>query len=78
MSIEGYLTVNEAGDLKGVSGSRIRQFISEGRLDSIKVGNLRLVKKTDVEALEIGRTGRPKDENPSKNALAQRKYRENK
>lgn len=78
MSLEGYLTVNEAGALIGVSGSRIRQLISEGRLESIKVGNLRLVKKTDVESLETGKTGRPKDENPSKNALAQRKYRESK
>ena len=77
MSIEGYLTVNEAADLANISGSRIRQFIVEGRLESIKIGNLRLIKKTDVENLELKRTGRPKIKNPSKNTLAQRKYREN-
>lgn len=75
MSVEGYLTVNEAAELAGISGSRIRQFIVEGRLASIKVGNLRLIKKTDLEALELKKNGRPKLENPSKNTLAQRKYR---
>lgn len=78
MELQGYLTVNEAGELIGVSGGRIRQFISENRLPSIKVGNLRLVKETDVKKLKDLKTGRPKDEKPSKNALAQRKYRETK
>lgn len=75
MSVEGYLTVNEAAELSRISGSRIRQFIVEGRLPSIKVGNLRLIKQTDVEALELKKNGRPRVENPSKNTLAQRKYR---
>ena len=34
----GYYTVEEAAEKLGVSGRRIRQFISEGRLGARKVG----------------------------------------
>ena len=75
MELEGYLTVKEAADYKGVSGGRIRQFIAEGRLASIKVGNTRLIKKADLDGLEIKESGRPRIKNPSKAALAKRKSR---
>ena len=63
MEIEGYLTVVEAGEILGVTGGRIRQFISEGRLPSIKAGNTRLIKREDLDKLEIKNSGRPKVEN---------------
>jgi excisionase family DNA binding protein len=75
MEIEGYLTVNEAAEFLKVSGGRIRQFISEGRLDSIKVGNTRLIKQVDLENLEIKKSGRPEVEKPNKATLAKRKSR---
>ncbi len=77
MGVEGYLTVNEAAAKLGVSGGRVRQLVADGKLASIKVGNLRLIQKTDVEAFELPAKGRPKVENPSKNTLAQREYRKN-
>lgn len=75
MGVEGYLTVNETATQLGVSAGRVRQLVADGTLASIKVGNLRLIQKTDVEAFELPAMGRPKIENPSKNTLAQRRYR---
>jgi excisionase family DNA binding protein len=41
--MEGYLTTAEAGDLLGVSASRVRQFILQGRLVAQKVGSKTLI-----------------------------------
>ncbi len=78
MEIEGYLTVVEAAEYLKVSGGRIRQFIGKKRLDSIKVGNTRLIKKDSLDSLEIKKSGRPEIENPTKSALAKRKARSSK
>ena len=78
MEIEGYLTVKEAAEILKVTGGRIRQFIAEGRLNSIKVGTTRLIKREDLERLEIKKTGRPEVSNPSKSAISKRKSRKDK
>lgn len=78
MGIEGHLTVAEAAEFLGVSAGRVRQLIVDHKIASVKVGNMRLIKQTDLEAFEMPSMGRPKVENPSKNTLAQRKYRKNK
>ncbi len=44
----GYLTVNEAGKELGVSARRVRQFLLDGRLSAIKVGNQYLISKEAV------------------------------
>ncbi len=44
----GYLTAREAGEELGVSARRVRQFIKEGRLNAIKVGNQYLISKEAV------------------------------
>ena len=75
MGVAGYLTVNEAAKFLNVSGGRIRQFISEDRFASIKVGNMRLIKKEDLLQFEAKKSGRPEIENPTKSALAKRKSR---
>lgn len=75
MELEGYLTVVEVAESLGVSGGRIRQFISEGRLQSIKVGNTRLIKRVDLENLEVKKSGRPEVKSPNKATLAKRKSR---
>lgn len=75
MEIEGYLTVKEAAELKNVTGGRIRQFINEGRLPSIKVGTTRLIKEEDLKNLEVKKTGRPEIENPTRSAISKRKSR---
>lgn len=41
--MNGYATTSEAGDLLGVSASRVRQFILEGRLPAKKVGGKTLI-----------------------------------
>jgi len=41
--MEGYLTTTEAGNLLGVSASRVRQFILQGRLVAQKVGSKTLI-----------------------------------
>lgn len=75
MGVEGYLTVNEAAEFLNVSGGRIRQFISEDRMPSIKVGNMRLIKKEDLLSFKVKKSGRPEVENPNKATLAKRKSR---
>lgn len=44
----GYLTAREAGEELGVSARRVRQFIKEGRLNAVKVGNQYLISKEAV------------------------------
>ena len=44
--MEGYLTTKEAGNLLGVSASRVRQFILQGRLVAQKVGSKTLIVST--------------------------------
>ncbi|HEX8248993.1 MAG TPA: excisionase family DNA-binding protein [Pyrinomonadaceae bacterium] len=73
--LEGYLTVNEAAERRGITGGRIRQFISENRLASIKVGNTRLIKTEDLDRLEIKKSGGQKKEKVTRSALSKRKTR---
>lgn len=58
--LEGYLTVKEAGEKLGVSGGRIRQFIAEGRLESLKLGQMRVIRESDLESVKERIAGRPK------------------
>lgn len=44
----GYLTATEAGEELGVSSRRVRQFIKDGRLNAMKVGNQYLISKEAV------------------------------
>lgn len=57
------ITTTEASKILGVSASRVRQFIIEGRLESTKLGRDQLLKQSDVEVFALKareRTGRPK------------------
>lgn len=74
--LEGYLTVNEAAERLSVTGGRIRQFIAENRLASIKVGNTRLIKTEDLDTLEIKPSGGQRKEKVTRSALSKRKTRE--
>jgi excisionase family DNA binding protein len=60
MSLDEYVTVKEAAEILSVSDGRVRQYIMENRLPSQKVGNLRLIKRSDVESFEAKDSGRPK------------------
>lgn len=45
------LTSKEAAELLEVSESRIRQFILANRVRSRKVGNTRLIKRSDIDKI---------------------------
>jgi excisionase family DNA binding protein len=61
--LEGYLTTKEAAEKLSVSEGRIRQFVAEGRLPAIKVGQTNLVKESDLSLIADRKTGRPPKEN---------------
>lgn len=57
------ISTNDAAKILGVSASRVRQLIIEGRLDAVKIGRDRLLSKESVEkfaTIPRERTGRPK------------------
>lgn len=59
---DNLLTTKDAAQLLGVSASRVRQLILEGRIPSIKMGRDLLVKRDALEqfsGLPRKRTGRP-------------------
>lgn len=64
---EEWLTVPEAAKLKGVTESRVYQWISEGRLQKQvdeRFGRT-LVSRTDLNALQYLRRGRPRKQTPA-------------
>ncbi len=57
------ITTTEAAEILGISTSRVRQFIIDGRLQSTKLGRDQFLKQADVEDFASKpreRTGRPK------------------
>jgi excisionase family DNA binding protein len=59
---KAFITTAEAAEILGVSPSRVRQFILEGRLKSQKIGRDQLLIKKDVDIFAAEpryRTGRP-------------------
>ena len=55
------LTTQQVADRLGVSASRVRQFILEGRLPAIKLGRDNLVREEDLRLLQDRKAGRPSD-----------------
>jgi excisionase family DNA binding protein len=51
MSEQSFLTSGEAAELLGVSGSRIRELISKGRLQATPVGRMLLIDRADAIAI---------------------------
>lgn len=65
MAIGNYLTTDDAAELLGVSPGRVRQFVTDGRLEvAEKVGHINLFDREKVEKLrEIPRNpGRKKSD----------------
>jgi len=60
-----YFTTDESAKFLGVSPSRIRQLISEGRLVSDKLGRDHLLQKYDLE--QYAKHGKKKRGRPPKN-----------
>jgi excisionase family DNA binding protein len=53
------LTTAEAAERLGVSPSRVRQFILDGRLPAQKVGRDLFIKESDLKRVRERPTGRP-------------------
>ncbi len=53
------LTTREAAEILKISDARIRQLIYAGRLPSQKIGQMNLIKKSDLELVKDRKTGRP-------------------
>ncbi len=65
MSLKNPISTAEAAKILGISASRVRQLIIDGRLEATKVGRDQLLEKELVENFALiprERTGRPKNQ----------------
>lgn len=53
------LTTREAAEILKISDARIRQLIYAGKLPAQKIGQMNLIKKSDLELIKDRKTGRP-------------------
>lgn len=57
------LTTQEAATELGVTDSRVRQLVLDGKLPARKFGRSHMIKRSDLKLVVIGNRGRPrKDE----------------
>ncbi len=57
--MEDLLTTREAAEILEISDARVRQLIYAGKLPSQKIGQMNLIKKSDLEFVKDRKTGRP-------------------
>jgi excisionase family DNA binding protein len=55
-----FLTTEQAASELGVTDSRVRQLILEGKLPAQKFGRSHMIKRSDLKNVEIGNRGRPR------------------
>jgi excisionase family DNA binding protein len=55
-----FLTTVEAAAALGVTDSRVRQLILDGKLPAQKFGRSHMIKRSDLKNVEIGNRGRPR------------------
>ena len=54
-----YLTTQEAAAELGITDSRVRQLIIDGKLPAQKFGRSHMIKRSDLKNVVIGNRGRP-------------------
>jgi excisionase family DNA binding protein len=54
-----YVSVNEAAEIKGVTRQRILQYINDGRLPAQKFADVYMIRRRDLDAVELKSPGRP-------------------
>lgn len=54
-----FVSVNEAAEIKGVSRQRILQYINDGRLPAQKFADVYMIRRQDLDAVELKSPGRP-------------------
>lgn len=71
------LTTRQVAERLGVSASRVRQFIIDGRLPAIKLGRDNLIREVDLRLVEDRKAGRPTKPKkaPTKKTTASRDYK---
>jgi len=57
--MQEFLTTQQAAEKLGVSASRVRQFIIDGRLPAIKLGRDNLIRESDLKLVGDRKAGRP-------------------
>ncbi len=57
--MEDLLSTREAAEILEISDARVRQLIYAGKLPSQKIGQMNLIKKSDLELIKDRKTGRP-------------------
>lgn len=57
--MQDLLTTRQVAQRLGVSASRVRQFIIDGRLPAIKLGRDNLIREADLRLVEDRKAGRP-------------------
>jgi len=74
--MQDLLTTQQVAQRLGVSASRVRQFIIDGRLPAIKLGRDNLIREADLRLVEDRKAGRPTKPKkaPTKKATASRNY----
>ena len=60
-----YLTTDQAGEILGVSGRRVRALITAGRLPAHKFGKAWMIDKKDLQKVAVRKPGRPPGEERS-------------
>jgi hypothetical protein len=58
-TIPGYVRLEQAAEIIGVSHASVWRYIQEGLLDALKIGNTHLVKESDARKFERPPLGRP-------------------
>lgn len=54
-----YVSVNEAAEIMGVTRQRILQYINDGRLPAQKFADVYMIRRQDLDAVELKSPGRP-------------------
>ena len=58
--ISDYVSVSEAAEIKGVTRQRILQYINDGRLPAEKFADVYMIRRQDLDAIELKLPGRPR------------------
>ena len=64
--MDEFLTTEQAAAELGVSDSRVRQLILEGKLPAQKFGRSHVIKRSDLKNIVIGNRGRPPKDKTAK------------
>ena len=54
-----HVSVNEAAEIMGVTRQRILQYINDGRLPAQKFADVYMIRRQDLDAVELKSPGRP-------------------